>query len=223
VGKKNFDIKVKTKLQLPICQGFGMSGAGALSTTLALCEILGLCRDEAIRSAHVAEVKAKTGLGDVTPQSIGGFVLSERPGYSVSTIKKLRIEPELKVVLGIIGKGLKTEKLLMDAEKKKIFTENGKICMKEFRKNLSLENFFRVSRQFASKTGMASTEIILALRACDPWGFGTQSMLGNSVFTCGKTRLLSAELRSFGRVINCRVDEAGARVLPEFFDWDLFG
>ncbi|MEW5761519.1 MAG: pantothenate kinase, partial [Candidatus Thermoplasmatota archaeon] len=36
IGKKKYSVKVRSYFKLPVSQGFGISGAGALSTALAL-------------------------------------------------------------------------------------------------------------------------------------------------------------------------------------------
>jgi len=74
LGSAQYEVKILQKQQLPVSQGFGMSGAGALSTVLALDEALGLGRkrDDLVGLAHRSDVEGGTGLGDVMPQSVGG-------------------------------------------------------------------------------------------------------------------------------------------------------
>jgi len=58
IGEKRLEVYVLSEVQLPVSQGFGMSGAGALSTAIALNEAakLGLPREEVVGLAHEAEV-----------------------------------------------------------------------------------------------------------------------------------------------------------------------
>ena len=65
VGNNPIDITVKTRLDLPMGQGFGMSAAGSLSACLAVAKICGLSESDALRASHFAEVHLGTGLGDV--------------------------------------------------------------------------------------------------------------------------------------------------------------
>ena len=60
-------VKVESKLAFPVGGGFGDSGAGAFSAVIALNRALGLNRtfNELAYTAHMAEVKNGTGLGDV--------------------------------------------------------------------------------------------------------------------------------------------------------------
>src|SRR3989475_10647715 len=81
IGSSRYEVKVLQKQQLPSMQGFGMSGAGALSTVLALNEALelGKSREDLVGLAHRSDVESGTGLGDVTPQATGRIDLRERP------------------------------------------------------------------------------------------------------------------------------------------------
>jgi pantoate kinase len=214
IGDDNIEVKVKTKVQLPQYQGFGMSGAGALSACLALANLLGIDKSEAIKAAHIAEIKAKTGLGDVGPQTIGGFEVRVKPGIPpYGVIKKLSIGKEQSIVLGIVGEGVKTEHILKDKNKKRICSIHAKICLDEFERKPSIENFFRLSKQFVINTGLASIDTLAAIKACEPWGLAGQSMIGRSVFAIGDTKKLIKTLKKFGKVFICKLDGEGARLL----------
>ncbi|MCU0853234.1 MAG: GHMP kinase, partial [Thermoplasmata archaeon] len=47
LGQEKLRVSVVTLLDLPQSQGFGMSAAGALSSSLALCKLLGRSRQDA--------------------------------------------------------------------------------------------------------------------------------------------------------------------------------
>ena len=83
---KALDITIKHIIDTPITAGFGSSGSGALSLSLALNEILGtrLSRVEAAQIAHIAEIECKTGLGSVFAAENGGFGVL----YEWSVVKK---------------------------------------------------------------------------------------------------------------------------------------
>jgi pantoate kinase len=80
IGTSPLSITVNTVVDLPVSQGFGMSAAGALSTTLALADLLNLPRENAIKAAHYAEVQLHTGLGDVIASSFGGIEIRRKAG-----------------------------------------------------------------------------------------------------------------------------------------------
>jgi pantoate kinase len=73
MGDRKLSVVIDSKNELPVSQGFGMSGAGALSTIVALADATrsDQSSEELVRIAHIAEVESLTGLGDVYPQSMG--------------------------------------------------------------------------------------------------------------------------------------------------------
>ena len=73
---------VHHRIGVPVGYGLGCSSAAALSLALALNEALGcgLSGEEAGRIAHRAEVRCRTGLGDVLAAYHGGFEVRVRAG-----------------------------------------------------------------------------------------------------------------------------------------------
>ena len=80
IGNNSLGITVKTRLDLPMGQGFGMSAAGSLSACHAVAKICGLSESDALRASHFAEVRLGTGLGDVISSFFGGFEIRKTPG-----------------------------------------------------------------------------------------------------------------------------------------------
>ena len=81
-------VRVIQKVEPPIGTGFGTSGAGALSTAIAISDLfeLDLTLSKAADFAHVADVESVTGLGTVislaaSPGSVG--LVTEPGSYSV--------------------------------------------------------------------------------------------------------------------------------------------
>jgi pantoate kinase len=74
--------RVECETPLPLGAGFGVSGAAALGTALAADAAFDLGRSENALTtvAHVAEVRAGTGLGDVVAQARGGVPVRLEPG-----------------------------------------------------------------------------------------------------------------------------------------------
>ncbi len=75
------NVEIDVRLELPISQGFGMSGAGLLAASLALGEVFD-CGDEGqlARLAHRLERKHSGGLGDILGLWAGGCELRITPG-----------------------------------------------------------------------------------------------------------------------------------------------
>ncbi len=204
-------VLVETTLDLPVGAGFGASGAGALSTALALNEALALnlTLSDLAQAAHVAEVKNKTGLGDVTGQTFGGIVIRKKAGAPFSVnIDKIPCG-ERKISWASFG-GISTKSVLSDELKKKAINKAGKSRLKELLKKPTLENFFRQSCNFAKEIELMSPRVMDAIEAVEAeGGLASQAMLGDTVFAIND----NGSLLEFGEVHESRISNAGAHLL----------
>lgn len=214
IGTKNLKILVKTILQLPTGQGFGMSGAGALSATLAAAKITGQSREEAIKAAHSAEVQLKTGLGDVIASSFGGLEIRKNPGLPPWGFIE-HIPCKSDIVICVVGKKIHTKNILDDKSKINSIIEYGKYCTKKLMENPSVENYFKLSKYFAEKTKLADKKIIGAINAVKNYGMASMCMIGNSIFAIGKTPKICRVLCTYGKLYVCFIDKYGARILEQ--------
>ena len=203
---------IETNLDLPIGQGFGMSGAGSLSATIALAHLLEMPKERAVEASHFAEIELSTGLGDVVASAFGGIEMRLEPGLNG---KLQRMDGCDELVLCIIGKKLDTSRILMDHENKKIISFYGRKCVDELIASPTIENFFQLSKKFAIKTGLTSGKIMDAIDEAEKYGMASMCMLGNSIFATGETENLIEVLAKFGDVYKCKVDKKGARILNE--------
>lgn len=74
-------VEIEVKLELPISQGFGMSAAGLLATSLALGELYDRGTEgQLARLAHRVERNISGGLGDILGLWAGGCELRTTPG-----------------------------------------------------------------------------------------------------------------------------------------------
>ena len=74
-------VEIAVKLELPISQGFGMSAAGLLATSLALGELFDKGDEgQLARLAHRIERNISGGLGDILGLWAGGCELRIKPG-----------------------------------------------------------------------------------------------------------------------------------------------
>jgi pantoate kinase len=80
VARRPGRLQVTLHHELPIGQGFGMSAAGALATSLSVARATGGSRQGAIEVAHLADLFGGGGLGGVSAILGGGMELRERPG-----------------------------------------------------------------------------------------------------------------------------------------------
>ena len=215
MGGKRLDVKIRSRVELPVSQGFGMSGAGALSTAYALNEAMNMqiSKEELTRIAHIAEVEAMTGLGDVYPQSLGGMETRLRPG-APPWGEVRRKAGKNEIILCVLGKELETKDVLRKPAMRRRIAEVGKEYVDEYVRNPSWDNLIEFSCEFAVRTKLASKKILGAIAAVEKLGGKAgMAMLGNSVFAFGDERVKKA-LRKKGKVFMCRIENEGARLTP---------
>ena len=214
IGNNPIRVTVKTTLDLPVRQGFGMSAASALSATYALAKVTGVSKNEAMKASHFSEIQLKTGLGDVMASCFGGVEIRKSAGLPPWGIIE-HIPGKYDLVLCVVGKKLDTKQILSNSTKASKIVDYGKYCTKKLLENPSIENFFSLSQTFAKKTDLADKRVLEAIDAANQFGMASMCMLGSSVFAIGKTDELCKRLSSFGKLYVCSVDECGARVLEK--------
>lgn len=212
IGNNPIHVVVKTSLDLPYGQGFGMSAASAVSATYALSKIIGVSKNEAMKASHFSEVSLKTGLGDVLANCFGGVEIRKTAGLPPWGVIE-HIPGKYELVLCVIGKKLDTRKILQNQTKTINIVNYGKYCTKKILENPSIENLFFLSQTFTKKAKLANKQVLDAIDCANQFGMASMCMLGNSVFALGKTEELCKILSSFGKVFVCSVDEIGARIL----------
>ena len=205
------NVVVKTSLDLPQSQGFGMSAAGTLSASIALAGVLGMSRRDAFEAAHIAEVECNTGLGDISAMYRGGVTVRVKPGLPPIG-KVLRIDGTPEVVLAVLGKRLLTRSVLRDPVKSRSINLFGGRCVDSILAKPTLSSLMDLSRKFALDSGLASKRVQAAMAAAQEHGRASMSMLGNSVFAVGRAEQLRKILSEFGDTWVCKVDTAGPRI-----------
>lgn len=202
-------VLVKTTLSVPVGCGFGASGAGTLSASLALNEVLSLnlTMNRLARAAHVAEVLNQTGLGDVTGETFGGIVIRRKAGLPFD-IDKI---PCGGATISWVSFGeISTKFVLSDELKKNNINKAGKLRLKELLKKPTLSNFFQQSSGFAKEIELAGSKVNDAIEAVEAeGGLASQAMLGETVFALNDKGALS----EFGKVNVSRISNAGAHIL----------
>lgn len=212
IGDDELAVKVRTSLDLPQSQGFGMSAAGALSASLAAAKLLGKGKQKAFEAAHIAEIKCRSGLGDVSAIHKGGITIRVRPGLPPRG-KVLRIRGQPEVVLCVVGGRLLTRSIMSDPVKRRVIISSGSRRVDELVEEPSLDNLMRLSREFALESELASRRVVAAMSAAEKLGQASMAMLGNSVFAIGGIDGLAEVLNGFGPTYRCKVDAAGPRMV----------
>jgi len=210
-----YPIRVSSRFEVPIGAGFGASGAGALSTALALNArlSLGMTLNEVAQIAHLAEVENNTGLGDVIAETYGGVVIRKKPGPpGIGMVDKIILPPE-EVKISYVTFGVKaTREILRDASIIRSVNEAGRAALKELLKKPDLDTFMRAARDFSLQTGLMSERCRDAIEAVAAEGkVASVAMLGETVFVPGD----SEALHEFGEVRQSRISYSGARIIHQ--------
>ncbi|MEM0007576.1 MAG: hypothetical protein QXR89_04835 [Candidatus Bathyarchaeia archaeon] len=219
-----YDVEVSHWVDVPIGAGFGTSAGGALTTALALSKALGLklTLNQLGRTAHIAEIKCKTGLGTVAPLTIGGgCVVTVEPGApGTAIIDHIPISEDHVIVAGVFGP-IPTREVLSSPEKRLAVNRWGKLTLEKILAEPSLENFLACCRDFAEKTGFATERIRKLFRAADEAGAigAAQNMVGEAVHALTTSENADKVAQAFKRVLPeekilvANVELYGARLL----------
>ncbi|MDI6889089.1 MAG: pantoate kinase [Methanocellales archaeon] len=204
-------VEVRSKIDVPIGCGFGASGAGALSTALALNEALSLnlTYERAAKVAHIAEVENKTGLGDVIAQSTGGMIIRKEPGApGVGIVERIPVG-DVKIDYVVFGE-IVTRDVLEDADVRREINKAGKDALKKLLCKPTFNEFIRLSRKFAIETGLLSSKAADVIEAVESaGGMASMAMLGDVVFAIDGYEAL----KEFGDVKTSKICHQGAQLL----------
>lgn len=212
-------VTVDHYIDLPIGAGFGTSGAGALSLSLALNDALGLGLSKigAAKIAHEAEVACMTGLGTVAAELHGGLEIREvagAPGLgSVSSIHA----PRDLIIMSLVYGGIPTHHMLADRFLHIKVKQITKPLLREIMGARSVQAFLEASNKFTKSLGLATPRIQRGLQALESLGyFAGMAMFGEVLFTLVReSEVLEVArrlrpLRSDARLIVSKVDSKGA-------------
>jgi len=211
-------LRVGLELELPVGQGFGMSGAmtfAALEAAEAELRLVGGDTDALLVHAHAAEVEHRTGLGDVVAQARGGIDVRHRPGLPpVGEVDHFHEEAELLLAWG--ESPLHTRSVLTDASARERLEA---ACLPELEGlagEPDLDWLLKAGRAFAEGAGLFSDEVERMLDVCSAHGRASQVMLGNSVFAAGDVGPMGRALEDGGfHWTRATIDNVGVRVIDQ--------
>jgi len=206
LGKLGITVSVTTECRLPVGAGFGLSAAALLASLTAanLSNDLGMSPHDITILAHEAEVIHRTGLGDVAACQGGGHVVRSGPGIDAAITRTFDLpEPLYAVSFGPIS----TPSVLgSQAQMERVTAAFPR------RPPVNAEDFFRISRGFAEKSGLLTREAGAVIRHCTDNNIpASMTMLGNGVFAYG--RKARDILSAYGDVYAFTVAREGARVV----------
>ncbi len=165
---ENVDVEVESPAELG--EGFGMSAILSIGLAADGLQRQTACitEEEIGRTAHLAEVMNRTGLGDVISIMTGkGLVVRTRPGPpGIGETFSIPIKEELRIVSVTTGEVYTPKMLESLAGKIRRF---GREAMENFLRNETLENFLETARKFSMKTGMLPQHLKEELRRLQPY------------------------------------------------------
>jgi len=166
---------------LPIGQGFGSSAAGATATALAVGRLVGVGRDRAVATAHLAELFGGGGLGGVSAILGGGLEIRERPGVPPFGRVVHRKGPP-RLLVGVVGGPIATRGVL-SSPRWRTRIEAASHPFDALRERPSLEAFWSASERFTDGVGLAPRPLRDVVRGLRRRGVrAAQAMFGGSFF-----------------------------------------
>lgn len=182
--------EVSLSSSVPIGYGFGASGAATLATALAANEAcdLGRTREECIEAAHLAEVDAGTGLGDVFVQASGGLVWNVGNGVQ-------QADWEAPIEYTALD-GIATDAVLGDDRTLEQVRDCGQDSLSQFSPNESIQELLDLSWDFAQQTGLATDRVERYVRNVKhEGGNASMAMIGETVVATGVQDVLEESTR----------------------------
>lgn len=194
----NKKIAINHEVNVPIGAGFGTSAAFALGAALGISNIfnLPLTFNKAAQIAHIAEVEMKSGLGDVIGELSGGLVLRLKegaPGVGITDKLLLNESEDLYVISKCFGE-INTGDIIEDPIHKERINSTGRDLLLKLVDDPRPENLMKLSRKFAEKTLLMSSEVCEAVAILEEETIGaSMAMLGNTAFAISKSPDTSLE------------------------------
>ncbi|QZA89162.1 sugar kinase [Salinarchaeum sp. IM2453] len=171
-------VTVEIETQLPIGSGFGVSGAAALGTALTAATVTEeyQSEQELVRLSHVAEVKARTGLGDVVAQARGGVPVRIEPG-ATGMLDGIPATQRLEYIT--LGNLSTAEILTGDTT---TLSQAGENALDRLLDSPTIEELFECSQEFAREADLYTPTVQEAIEAVhENGGTAMMSMLGQTV------------------------------------------
>jgi pantoate kinase len=215
---ENIFFDIEHQISIPVGYGLGSSGAVALSLSYALDQVLETKLDkfEIGKIAHNAEVKCKTGLGDVLASYHGGFEIRVKPGApGVGKVEKMDTK-NISVIM-ICFSPISTNKFIQE-QLSKINGLGGKMVTK-LRESKDYDKFQDMSLEFARYVNVMTPKMEKLIEELAESGIKSGvALFGETVFSMVPKELESKVLEIVkkypeGKIITSQLDVQGARVL----------
>lgn len=180
---------VSIETGLPISSGFGISGASALATAHAVNAICDLRKspDQIAMTAHVAEVRNLTGLGDVCGQNLGGCLVKLVEG---SPLAAERLDIDEREIFYRYFSPIHTSEIIGDPERRERINLAADAALSEIAEShlngtVEFEQCVEVARRFSEDSGLLQDPQVRAVidGQLSAGHHASMIMLGNAVFS----------------------------------------
>lgn len=209
IDLSSYDITVNHETDLPISAGFGTSAGFALGISYTLPKLLGLniSFNKSGELAHLTELSESSGLGDVISEMHGGMVMRLKEGSpTIAKIDKIPITQPIYVITKTIS-ALNTGEIIENPVYQKRINDSGKKLLNQLLSNPSIENFIKLSRQFAENAKLINPELREILEIMDEESMGSSmAMLGNTAFCLSDTPDINIE-----KCLKTRINTSGIK------------
>lgn len=222
VGGK-YRVFVDHEVGVPIGSGFGSSGAGALSLSLALDNVFDLRMSlvKISQIAHIADIECKTGLGTVIGETYGGVEIRVKAGApGVGELRQIPVNGDYAVAC-LNFAPISKRNVLTDKRLRKRINMFGGELVDELINDPTPRSFMTLSRRFAEHVGLISNRMHNIFNEADKDGITcSMAMLGENLFTVAERDSLKGLLKIFYKhapsehnIIMAGIDFKGVRLL----------
>jgi len=210
-------IEVFHDIPIPVGYGLGCSGAVALSLGIALNQALGtkLSKTQVGQIAHNAEIKCRTGLGDVLASYHGGFEIRTKSGApGIGAIQKIKTNSSDVII--ICFSPISTKEFLN--ERLSSINGLGGKMVKELLKSKDCNEFQDMSIKFAKYVEVITPRMNEVINELHENGIKCGvALFGETIFSLISSDMENKVMKILqkykeGIIIRSKIDNAGARL-----------
>ena len=210
-------IEVFHDIPIPVGYGLGCSGAVALSLGIALNQALGtkLSKTQVGQIAHNAEIKCRTGLGDVLASYHGGFEIRTKSGApGIGAIQKIKTNSSDVII--ICFSPISTKEFLN--ERLSSINGLGGKMVKELLKSKDCNEFQDMSIKFAKYVEVITPRMNEVINELHKNGIKCGvALFGETIFSLISSDMENKVMKILqkykeGIIIRSKIDNAGARL-----------
>jgi pantoate kinase len=183
-NNKRSGFRIHHNFEVPVSSGYGASAAGALGTAFCVNDLfnMGKTELELFQVAHKAEVKTKSGLGDVIALYQGGIEIRSREGApGVGKTMLINNNEGWKVATVNFGP-LSTSEVLSDPHKRRSVNDAGSELVNKLISRPTFSHFLQLAQIFTQKVKLWSPRLQKCIEHLPNDIVWAQIMLGEGLF-----------------------------------------